>query len=342
MTSRAGLRTALTFAICLIVAVAPLTAQTTPPPGNGTAQPTQNAALPSGALPQPQLLPLAPPFILTPGEEANLNQLLADWETANSKIKTFTCTFTRWEYDPAIVGGDPNQCTALSKGELKYAYPDKGMFHVTELTNYVPDPKTGKMAEQKAEPSEWWTCDGKSMFEVTVRNNEGKVERLVVEKPLPPEMRGKAITEGPLPFVFGANAENLKNRYYMRVITPPVSAKTEVWLEAFPKLQKDAANFSRVTLILNKTDLQPSAIRIFNPGANAQNSSRTVIRLEDASINSPLDALKSFFTNFARPNPIGYKHVLEQNLAPPPTAIQPPGGNSTNNSQASRPQPQAK
>jgi TIGR03009 family protein len=298
----------------------------------------QGSTSPGGAPLQPQVLPLAPPFVLSPADEGNLNQLLGDWEKASNGIKTFKCTFMRLEYDPAINGGDPNQPSTRSEGEIKYAAPDQGMFKVEKVTNYVIDPKTGKIVEQKAEPTEWWTCNGKSMFEVTVRNNQ----TLVVETPLPPEMRGQAITDGPLPFVFGAQAKVLKSRYFMRIITPEANAKNEVWLEAFPKQQKDAANFSQVTLILKKPDLQPSAIQIFNPGANAQNNSRTVIMLKDPSINGTLDALQNFFNNFSQPNPLGAKHVMNQNLMQPPAAAKLPDAKGADTSQASRATPAAK
>jgi TIGR03009 family protein len=326
MTFRATFLSAFILGICSLVSVSIVVAQTAPP--------VNGAAVANAAPIQTQNQPLAPPSFmpLSPADDANLNQLLGDWEKANSSIKTFKCTFTRLEYDPSTVGGNPNQASAVSNGELKYAPPDKGMFKVEKRTNYVPDLKTGKIVEQPVDPMEWWTCDGKSMYEVTMRDNQ----MLVIEKPLPPEMHGKAITEGPLPFVFGARADSLKRRYYMRVATPTNAAATQVWLEAYPKMQKDAANFSRVMLILNKADLQPSAIQIFNPGANAQNNSRTVIMLDNPSINSTLDAVQNFFTNFARPNPMGAKHVLESDLAPP--AITPlQTGNPADNSQASRP-----
>src|SRR5262249_3722344 len=159
-------------------------------------------------------------------------QLLKDWETASNNVQTFKCNFTRMEYDPALVGGNPNQPSAVSKGELKYATPDKGMFRVKEQTNYSPDPtKPGQFTAQQVDPTEWLTCDGKAMYEV-----RDQPQKLVVETPLPPEMQGKAITDGPLPFVFGAKAAALKGRYYMRLTPPPsANAATEVWLEAFPR-----------------------------------------------------------------------------------------------------------
>jgi TIGR03009 family protein len=320
MTIGVRFHRALALAICGFVfatTVSTLQAQTAPAASNNVAQESPSR-VPLGAVIQRlQPSPLPAPFVLSPADEANLNKLLVDWEASNSKIKTFACNFTRLEYNPAVVGGDPNQVTTESHGVLKYAAPDKGMFKVTRMTNFVPDLKSGKIVKQDADPTEWWTCDGKSMFEVV-----DKPEKLVVEKPLPPEMRGQAITDGPLPFVFGAKAAALKSRYYMRVVTPP-QVKDDVWLEAFPKQQKDAANFSRVTIILRKSDLQPWAIQIFNPGANTQNNSRTMIKLEDASINSLWAPVQYLFDDFAQPHPIGYRHVVDNSLINPNTVPAP-------------------
>ena len=101
---------------------------------------------------------------------------------------------------------------------------------MTKLTNYVLNQKTGQFVETPGEPTEWWSCDGKSIFEV-----RDKPQKLVVERPLPPEMYGKAITDGPLPFVFGAKAEVLKIRYYMRIIPPAANAAKRSMAGCFPK-----------------------------------------------------------------------------------------------------------
>jgi hypothetical protein len=129
-----------------------------------------------------------------------------------------------------------------------------------------------------------------------------------------------------LPFVFGAKADTLRRRYFMRLVMPPEGVKDQVWLEARPKMQKDAANFASVRLILSKPDLQPTAIEITNPGADPKNPSRTVIKLENPSINNPWAPIQQLFSDFARPNILGYKHVIEQTQVPPPSSPQTPQG----------------
>jgi len=68
--------------------------------------------------------------------------------------------------------------------------------------------------DPKGERWSKWICDGNSIFEYN------RQKKQVIEYPLPPESRGKAISDGPLPFLFGAEAQKLKQRYYLHVITP--------------------------------------------------------------------------------------------------------------------------
>ncbi len=107
---------------------------------------------------------------------------------------------------------------------------------------------------------------------------------MVTEYLLPPELQGKGIGDGPLPFVFGVEAEKLKQRYFMRIITPP-NVQNEVWLEAYPRYQQQAAEFSKVQVILQIAGptkaLVPYAIQIFSPNGK----DRKVYQLQDPKIN---------------------------------------------------------
>ena len=130
---------------------------------------------------------------------------------------------------------------------MKFSAPDKGLMKIE-----AKDPTQ----------SEQWLCDGKSIYQFDYR------ERLVTEYVMPLELQGKGIGDGPLPFVFGVEAEKLKQRYFMRIITPP-DVKNEVWLEAYPRYQQQAAEFSKVQVILQISGttkaLLPFAIQIYSP-----------------------------------------------------------------------------
>ena len=295
---------------------APASAQTQP----RTASPTGTQVATGGQFIQPQNTPLNAPFFLSPQQQGELDAVLADWEKQNSQIKTFECSVVRIEYDSTF--GGPQQKKTESEGELKYAAPDKGLFNITKMFVWAPDPKTNQWQKGKADPEEYWTCDGKSTFQVDHKQKQ------VIETPIPPEMQGKAISDGPLPFVFGAKAEALKNRYFMRIITPASVATDQIWLEAFPKWQKDAANFAWVELILTKSSKLPYAIQIYSPGEDPLKDhnqlSRTMIRLDSPSVNSPLQFVAGWLGNFARPSPIGYRHILQSNTVAPQAPAAPP------------------
>jgi TIGR03009 family protein len=258
--------------------------------------------------------PQAPPA-LSPQEQAALDRLLAAWEARNAAVSTWSCTFHKWEYNawsPADAAGD-RLAFAESSGELKYAAPDKGLFRVRESKQWNPEAR--RYDVRGGEAGEHWVCNGESIYEFR------HTDRQLRETKLPPEMRGKAISDGPLPFVFGAKADTLRKRYFMRLITPP-EVRDQVWLEALPRYQADAANFSKVELILQARDLMPFAIQIYKPGGQ----DRDVYQFDPRTslIDKGLDMLR----DFAKPiTPFGYKYILEDMSAqaappagPPPVA----------------------
>ena len=274
------------IALCVAVAMAamaqPAFAQQQVP----NQQPVQQVAPPQ---PQP----------LTPEQQAALDRLLVAWEARNAAVTTWSCSFYKWEYNawsPADAGGE-RLAFSESSGEIKYAAPDKGMFRVKESKQW--NGETRRYEPRVGEAGEHWVCNGESIYEFR------HTDRQLRETKLPPEMRGKAISDGPLPFVFGAKAETLKRRYWMRLITP-ADTKDQFWLEALPRFQADAANFSKVELILQARDLMPFAIQIYKPGGQ----DRDVYQFDPRTnlIDKSLDLIR----DFAKPmTPFGYKYVLE-------------------------------
>ncbi len=261
------------------------------------------------------VVPAQPAMALSPEAAAALERLLAAWETRNASVTTWSCGFYKWEYNawsPADTAGE-RLAFSESTGEIKYAAPDKGLFRVKESKQWNGENK--RYETRVGEAGEHWVCNGTSIYEF--RHSE----RQLRETKLPPEMQGKAISDGPLPFVFGAKAETLKKRYRMRIITPPGVAD-QIWLEAQPRMQADGANFSKVELILQARDLMPFAMQIYKPGGQ----DRDVYQFDPRTnlIDKGLDMIR----DFSRPmTPLGYTFILEDMSAPPaPTASQQPTG----------------
>jgi len=243
----------------------------------------------------PTAPPPQAPFELTPAEQAQLDRVLLFWEKSSQSVKTFRAKFRRFEYNPGAdfrvqdpnQPNDPNQPTAVDDGELRFPAPDKALYSVD------PGPKVSR--------PERWLCDGKSMYQYDF------VNKVVREYRIAPEDQGKAIANGPVPFLFGAKAEEIKRRYWVRIVTP-TDVKNQIWLEAHPKLAADAQNFDRVEVILDigQNDIVPSAVQIYQPGGKA----RTVYKLWNMAVNQK-DLRGIFEDPFHARIPPGWQRKLE-------------------------------
>jgi TIGR03009 family protein len=267
-----------------------------------------------GAIQQNPAVPREPsaPFTLTPPQEEYLNQILNYWEFKSREIERFRCRFTRWEYDPVFGPKDPFTAKSESNGVIMYSKPDKGLFKVEKIYQYVAPATPGdspRYEEAKSEVGEHWVCDGASVFEY---NHQ---QKKLIQYSLPPNMAGNAIANSPLPFIFGANAQQIKERFWMRVITPR-EAQGEYWLEAYPKRQADAANYQKIEIILDENDYLPKAIQVFDPTYHVRlNPKRTAFMFEsrEANWNMTLQRLNLFHKEFYEPVlPSGWKKETQR------------------------------
>ncbi len=297
-----------------------------PPPGN--------------PVPQVPPAPQPPPWALnmTPEEQKWLDQVIGYWEAHSSKIKTFSCRFQCWEYNAFA---PPEVAQKYSEGVIKYAQPDKGLFRVEKLSVYeppppmTPPPEKPKYLEQDKTLGEHWVCDGKQVFQFDARS------RKVVVTPLPPQMQGKAIADGPLPFMFGAKAETIKARYWVRGLQNGPPGK--YLLEAVPKSRADAQNFRMVQILLDQKDYLPEMLQVFEPNSTDVNRFRKTYRFDkrettDNNVNPAqlLQFINLFHREFYEPKiPTGWKKELQSDMV---SVINPPGGAARPPQEAQRPQ----
>ena len=203
-----------------------------------------------------------PPFQLTPNEQKIVDELLKCWEETNSRIKTFKCEFVECEYDETLAPTDPEyrkneNKRSEAKGVIKYKRPDQGAFKVEEMVEYNVNTHQYDPVKNHLEH---WVCDGKAIYQF-----DPAAKELVVYS-IPEEMRGNAIADGPVPFIFGSSAEKLKQRYWIRENTPKGLIGKATWLQIFPKFQHDAANFEMAVLTLNDVDFSISGVLTVTPG----------------------------------------------------------------------------
>lgn len=279
----------------------------------------QQALPPQAAQQQPAQGQVPTGFQLNAIQQTFVDQVLDAWQRESGKIVSFKCSFQRWEYSVAF-GPGPNIPQNKNLGDLSYHRPDKGSFQITEVNTFQqkpvsdgqqPAPQAGDWVKRPEAIGEHWVCDGKSVFEY--RHNQ----KQLVERPIPPQLQGKSIADGPLPFLFGAEAAKLKQRYWLRVEAQGNPA--QIWLVAKPRFQEQAADFSQVQVILNRERLLPEAMEVLMP-----NGDRHVYMFDiaNAKVNGTLDRIQALFE---RPRtPSGWKRVVENvPVAQAPQPVQP-------------------
>lgn len=270
-----------------------------------------------------------PPFVLNAVEQQQVDKILFAWEQRSEGIETFSCKFNRWEYDRNF--GPKDEARTISTGAIHYKAPDKGEFHVQVIKYHtVPRDNNGNpilgakvdYVERPGEPTERWVCDGDTICEFDPR------QKKLYERKLPLEMRGKAIADGPLPFLFGAKAAKLKRLYWIR--ESPFQDQTRFRLEFRPKNVAGARNFERVFVILSAKQFLPEGLVLTHPGGN----SWTTFQFVNTKVNARKPgAIIDFFTggNRFRPTtPKGWQRVTENftQLGEPAQAQRPAQGRS--------------
>jgi TIGR03009 family protein len=261
-----------------------------------------------------QRMAVGSPFHLSDVEREFTNQVLVMWENKSNQIATYYCDFERWEYDP-VFGPGENIPLTKSRGQLTYAKPDKGSFKIQEIHRWIQadSQQAGEHVLQKNEVGEHWVCDGKAIFEYK------HAKKQLVVQPLPEQMRGKSIVDGPLPFLFGAEAEKLKQRYWIKCRS---SDAATILLEAYPRRQADAANYHHVDVMLDRKSMHPTAIRVHMPN----NRNQAVYIFSKPTINGKMDKLFGAFFQVPR-TPFGWTRVVQPlpEQGPRPQAALPAG-----------------
>ena len=284
-----------------------------------------NGGQPGGNQPPLDAPPRPPAWLpLDPQVQRWVDDVLVEWEKVSSQVHYFECKFERWEFEPVFGPRDGKTPKSYATGDIKYQEPDKGSFRVQKLQTYVAPAAPGekpRFVVPKDEFGEHWVCDGKSIFEYDNR------QKKLIERILPKEMQGKAIADGPLPFLFGAKAAVINARYWIRPAPDkPQNAANEYWLEAWPKSRQDAANFKFVKIVIAQNDFMPSALSVYMPNYDAKrNPARMDYKFDSRKATekgSPriLQQMRFWEKEFFEPQlPFGWKKEV-QNLNEQPVA----------------------
>lgn len=285
--------------------------------GFGQATSAQQAGAAVPGAPQGEVTGVQKPFWAdrqTPQELEWIDRVLGFWEQKSSSIKRFQCSFRRWEFDHMF--GPKNTFKTFSEGTIKYTEPDKGSFKVEEHKVYEPPKAEGEKPQYalRKDHMEHWVSSGTSIFEFDYASKR------LIERPLPPDMQGQAISQGPLPFIFRANKQDILSRFWVRNVTPPNT--NEYHLEFFPK---SPMTFKVIQIHLDQEEFLPLRLRLFESFSPAR---YTQFELHDRKHNGfSLDQLKFWERDFAKPKaPLGWEYKRIEIPQAPQQAANPKAG----------------
>ena len=211
-------------------------------------------------------------------EELNqLNDFLVRWEEFGKNVKRVSCEVHMREFD-SVLQQNSKRPVAHTWGQFRFISPNKLMYHIRGEFVYSDEKPEGEWKEGQ---NEWMiVLNSKEFIQYDYKNKK------VVVFPVASEEQDMDLTmdNGQFPLFFVAKADSLKDRFYMRIITPANKQKDEVWIEAFPRYARDAQQFRSITVILGLKDLQPTYMRRL--GVNGK--SRTDLTFKNVSVNKGL------------------------------------------------------
>ena len=249
---------------------------------------------------------------LAPQAKQQLQQVLIKWEKQSQAMKTLECRFMRWHYDN--FAAPANVAATKAEGIIKYASPDKGLFCAEELVFFAGlDPQSQKplYKPQNNQFGEYWVCNGTQLIEFDRSKQECTIQEL------PENMRGKNIVNGPLPFVFNLDAQQIQERYWVRQVASP--NPDIIVVEAWPKLQELRAQYKLVQIALEKETYQPHALLMYAPNFHPKNAPKwDHYEFKDIKRNAVAAGFQQkFLGNFIPSAPPKSWKIRREQLAPP-------------------------
>ena len=258
------------------------------------------------------------PFSLNPAEQRELDEFLVRWERYSTNIKRYDVDFNVFEYDPTHPDAMPNRANRVLFGSFKYIATPMRFLYVIE-----GEYRDGKYIKREGDKNLHIYAEKIIIDDKTVSKYDYNA-KTVHQINVPPTMIGKGIADSPLPLIFGANADDLKRRFSMKVITDPNGT---LRLYARPLLIEDQSEFKELVILLDK-DLRAQGLQQWD----INDKSYKVFAFPNTpKINDKLGNILGDIATIFKPDvERGWKkEIHEWNLQPPPAPATPqmPMGN---------------
>lgn len=240
-----------------------------------------------------------------------LGKLLTSWSRASDQIKTLHGRHTRRVYDTSFA------VEKISYGEVWFEAPDKGRIDIkaVKITEKMLGERQAEGAKVQrnaqgvpfkltSDAEAKWICDGQRVFDINEEEKRAQIANL------PPTLRGKAIMNSPLPFLFGMPPQEAVKRFKMVISKDYRPEHPYVILKALPLQRQDAENWSQAEIYLNTSTYLPTSVKLLDPGEK----SSTVYTFTKIEVNKGKGWLGPIFRDDPwKPDLKGYTvQVIEQ------------------------------
>jgi len=193
--------------------------------------------------------------------DPELDKILMAWEQRSTQVAKVKGEFKRIVYDQVF------QTAKCAVGRYAYESPDRGRMDFAPDPNVKPDSPPAERGGVKfavqADESKWWICDGEQILDIDpVKKEYSRVT-------IPPRYRGRNISDGPLPFLFGMSAEKIKKRYSMKLGSMHDPEKI-VHIVAYPLNPSEQQEYRVAEVLLDPVNFLPKAIQLADTSGNKQ------------------------------------------------------------------------
>ncbi len=216
-------------------------------------------------------------YKLSENDQLKLNEFLTHWENFGRGIRQVSCDVHMMEFDGGVLQQDSKRPVAHNWGLFRFKAPNQLLYHIKGEFSYANVDSGGAAVWKEGQNELKIVLDGKSLTQYDYENKKAVVYPLAEDE----QNLDLTMDNGQFPLFFVAKAETLKNRFYLRLVTPEKKQQSEVWIEAFPRYARDAQQFQSIVVILSLKDMQPTYMR--KVGVNGK--SKTDLKFERVEVN---------------------------------------------------------
>lgn len=180
-----------------------------------------------------------------PAKVAKMEAVLNEWAARSAEVKSLDAKFERIDRKPLWDNGKPT----TYRGRALLQSPNKACINIEKI---VPPDKKGVDTEFY----ERIVCTGREVYHYTAPTVQ------IFVYPLDAAVRGHALEEGPLPFLFDMKVDEARRRYHM---TYEGEDDSEFNISIEPLQAIDRENFTRAQIYLNKRTYLPNSLKLYHP-----------------------------------------------------------------------------